>query len=56
MQNYLRMQVNVNNQLKRNPVNMIKVISDIFQKYTKIMSGTTIDFGIKILDTLIEMI
>lgn len=30
MQNYLRIQVNTNNKLKRNPINMIKVIADIF--------------------------
>lgn len=35
---------------------MLNSIAELFSKYTKIVSGETIDFGIKILDTLIEMI
>ncbi|KRX09146.1 hypothetical protein PPERSA_08862 [Pseudocohnilembus persalinus] len=56
MQQYMRKQININKQLKKNPVNMIRVIADLFQRYSKIMNGANIDFGIQILDTLIEMI
>lgn len=35
---------------------MLYSLSDLFSKYTKIVSGETIDYGIKILDTLVELI
>ena len=55
MQNYLREQVQDGVKNKRS-INFIDLIADIFNRYTKSINERNANLGIKILDTLIEML
>jgi len=54
MQNYLREQIQANGRNKKS-INFINVITDIFSRYTKSVNEKNAMLGIKLLDTLIEM-
>ncbi|KAL4475530.1 hypothetical protein ABPG72_009219 [Tetrahymena utriculariae] len=56
MQDFLREQINQNGEKKSNSVNMINQLSQMFEKYRKVMQDDDLQLGIKILDTLIEWI
>lgn len=56
MQDFLRVQIDSHNEVKTNSINLVTFIGDIFEKYYKIMSESNLQFGISILDTLIELI
>ena len=55
MQNYLRDQIQHGVKNKRS-INFINLISDIFNRYTKSVSELNAPLGLKIMDTLIEML
>ncbi|EGR32730.1 hypothetical protein IMG5_072330, partial [Ichthyophthirius multifiliis] len=56
MQNFYRNQVNLDGCIKKQSINFIILISDIFSKYHKQINEENLHFGKQIIETLIQMI
>ncbi|EGR33950.1 inositol -triphosphate type 1 isoform 3, putative, partial [Ichthyophthirius multifiliis] len=56
MQDFMRVQIDINGEIKTNSINILIFLADIFEKYYKIMNETNFNFGLQVLHTLIELI
>ncbi|EAR99593.3 inositol 1,4,5-trisphosphate receptor type 3 (macronuclear) [Tetrahymena thermophila SB210] len=55
-QHFFRVQITKNSKLKKNSINMITFICDIFAQFVKRIDKSNLKFGISILETLISLI
>ncbi|EAS05098.2 inositol-triphosphate type 1 protein (macronuclear) [Tetrahymena thermophila SB210] len=56
MQDFLRVQIDSHNEIKTNSINVVTLLADIFEKYCKVLNESNLQFGLQILNTLIELI